>query len=313
MVINEMNWRIFRLIIRRIGLVFGLGIFIYLIYINVQTLFTLPEIINFHWAPILFSVFLSILVYLLQMLNLKFIYSFMHQKLSIIDVMTGFSLALIPKYVPGFIWGYMSRVDWFQINNGIPQKYSWGASLIEITVTVITGLMIVALKLLLEISNFQWIWLGIIVIPLIQFCILQLLVKKRSSRLKNIDVEISTLSLLLWLIIVFNSLVQWILLGNALMLIQFAFSTTDTFKFSDLFLNVYIFSRSWITGFLTVIIPNGLGIRELVLKDLLGLELGLKNDLAILISTLSRLILFFVEGLWFIWANISYKRIRTKK
>jgi len=294
-------------------LVFGLGIFFYLIYKNIQTLFTLPETINFHWAPIVFSVFLSILVYFLQMLNLKFIYSFMHQKLSIIDIMTGFSLALIPKYAPGFIWGYMSRADWFQINNGIPQKYSWAASLIEITVTVTTGLLIVALKFLLKISNFQWIWMVLIAIPLMHFCFLQLLVKKRIFPLKKIDFENSTFSLLLWLIIVINSLVQWILLGNALLLIQIAFSTPDILKFRDLFLNVYIFSRSWITGFLTVIIPNGLGIRELVLKDLLSLELGLKIELAILISTSSRLILFFVEGLWFIWANISYKRLRTKK
>ena len=40
---------------------------------------------------------------------------------------------------------------------------------------------------------------------------------------------------------------------------------------------------------------------------------GIKNDLAIIISGFSRLILFSVEGLWFLWANISHKRIGTKK
>jgi len=308
-----MNWRNSRLIIRKVGLVIGLGIFIHLIFKNIQTLFTLPEIIVFHWEPIFFSVFISILVYLLQMLNLWLIYSFIHQELSIIDIMRGFSLALIPKYVPGFIWGYASRSQWYQTNSGIPQKYSWGASLIEIVVTVTTGLMVAGVKILLDVTNFKWAWFGITAIPLLQFCFLQLLVNKRFLRSLNINVEVPTLSLWLWLIIIINSLFQWILLGCVLLLVQTAFLTNDFSKIRDVYLYVYIFSRSWITGFLTVIIPNGLGIRELVLKDLLGLELGLKNDLAILVSTLSRLILFFVEGLWFIWASIPFRPMRTKK
>lgn len=308
-----MNWSKFRLILRRVGLVFGLGIFFYLIYKNIQNLVTLPETIHFHLAPIIFSVLLYLVVYLLQMFNLKFIYSFVHQKLSITNVMTGFSLALIPKYVPGFIWGYMSRVDWFEINNGIPQKYSWSASLIEIIVTVTSGLMIVASYLLLKINNFHWVWLGVITIPLLQFCFFQLIVIKRPSTLKKIDIGITDLSLLLWLLIFFNSLVQWILLGGALLLIQIAFSTNNVLKSSDLYTYIYIFSRSWITGFLAVFIPNGLGVRELALKDLLSLESGLKIHFAILISTVSRLVLFFVEGLWFTWANFSHKRIKTKK
>lgn len=306
-----MNWRNFRLIIRRVGMVLGLGIFFYLIYENIQALFTLPKTINFHWAPIVFSVFTSIIVYFLQMINLKFIYSFIHQKLSISDSMRGFSLALIPKYAPGYIWGYMSRADWFQMISGIPQQYSWVASLIEITVTVTTGLLIVALRLLLKMSHSPCILLSIITVPLMQFYFLQLLAKKRFLPINNN--AIPPFSLLLWFMIIINSLVQWLLLGNVLLLIQIAFSTADILKFSDLVLNTYIFSRSWITGFLAVIIPNGLGIRELVLKDLLGLELGIKNDLAIIISGFSRLILFSVEGLWFLWANISHKRIGTKK
>jgi len=71
---------------------------------------------------------------------------------------------------------------------------------------------------------------------------------------------------------------------------------------SALWEHVYAFCLAWLGGFLAVLIPNGLGVRETVLNALLESQLGFAASAAIVISVASRVLLFLAELGWLILA-----------
>jgi hypothetical protein len=51
----------------------------------------------------------------------------------------GYTLSFLPRYIPGSIWGYLSRSEWFRDNAGIACAVSNAGSLVEILATLPGG------------------------------------------------------------------------------------------------------------------------------------------------------------------------------
>lgn len=303
-----MNWDKIRDILRPIGTVVGFGLFVYVIAINFREYKNSSTGYTISFSAIVLAILLYLIVYSLQMVNLKLIYGGMGQRIKLSDAIAGFSLSLIPKYIPGYVWGYLSRTDWFERKSGIGSGYSWVATFIELLVTITTGVILTGIYLLRNTKYAYWFAPMFLLIPLGEYFFLKGLGGKVFKKKPEIIQALEGFRLLQWLIIISNSYFQWIVLGGALWMLGRNFLSPGVDIGYQLFSNSYIFARSWVTGFVAFLIPNGLGIREIVLKDLLTTELGISLGQASLISVVSRLILFLVELVCILIGYILSKR-----
>jgi hypothetical protein len=116
-----------------------------------------------------------------------------------------------------------------------------------------------------------------------------------------------------WSIITINSYIQWGLFGIGLWAMKQAFSLEFALTIENLANYVYSFARAWVSGFLMVFIPNGLGVREVVLKELL-VEVGeIGSTPAVLISTSYRLVIMAAELGWVVLMVLVNRRQMEKK
>jgi hypothetical protein len=302
-----MNWAKAKKILMIIGTIAGLLIFLYLLKNSINEFLISRQGFNFLWGWIFIALFLLIGVYYLQMINLWLIIKPYHQQIPFKDIVYGFSMSLIPKYIPGYVWGYLSRGERFLANNGIPVSVSWMASVLEIISTILSGVMVVGINYLLA-GRLHWIILIIIVcLPFLAWLIMKygftfvmgLFKKKVSFQIKF------ELTLPKWLLVMLNSVVQWCVLGMSIWLIQLGFyGLHESLTFELFWEYISTFSLAWISGFITLFVPNGLGVREYVLKELLMNELAYTIPAANVTSVFSRILLFLAEGLWIVIALI---------
>jgi len=307
-----MNWPKIRQFVRIGGMILGLLIFLYLFFSSLHDFFSSPIKVKFNLGLLLLSFLLYVLVYLSQMVNLKLIYASLNSIIDTKNVIKGFSFSFLSKYIPGYVWGYFTRGAWFEKQNGIKVGRSWVASTIEIFVTIITGFTMVIEFLLWEKGEYILLFFIFLLTPTIGLVILVLSNKYIFPKLAKWELGKNHISILYWLMIYSNSMLQWILLGVSLSLLSKASGLNDTTSFGSIFWSIYAFARSWLTGFLVFIVPNGIGVREFILKDLLLVELGISSSQATLISTIARLTLFVAEFFWVLVAFVIDQRENHK-
>lgn len=296
-----------RRILLLIGMLIGIAIFSFMVIDSFKNLTDIRKNFTFNLIYLGYALIIFIIVYLSQMFNLWLIIRSYHPQASFHNIRQGFSLGLIPKYIPGYIWGYLSRGEWYFQNEGIPVRVSWIATIIEIYITLLSGLIIVTMNYFFSIK-IQLLNLLIFLISAISgylvimhaFKLLQKLLKKK----RDWDLQFK-ITLQGWMIIFINSSIQWCLLGFGIWLIQKGFSGIHISMSFPLMLNYSsTFSIAWLSGFIMIFIPNGLGVREFVLRKLLVTQMGFSNPAANLISVLSRILLFITEGILFLIASI---------
>lgn len=294
-----MNWALVRKIVRIIGSFVGLCIFIYLVYDGIKKVMGFSTPVKLSWKQIVLSLALYLLTYFFQIINFKLIYSALRQNVSLRTTIIGYSFSFLPKYIPGYVWGYYSRSDWFKEKAEIPGSYSWQASAIEVIVTVLTSSAIWLFYLFSKNSQSYWVYMVLatpflVIIPINKLVAVFKGYPKTGKWLKNVGI----VPFNHWLIITLNSYFQWVLFGLSLWMLSQIFSQTVIVNLRDSFNFIYIFARGWLSGFLAILIPNGLGIRELVLKDLLVTGNIVSKDLSTIIAALSRLLMLLAEFGW---------------
>ena len=223
-----MNLELFRKIVRIGGSLLGLCIFLFLVYDGLNKLVKTSTPLEFSWAFVLLAFALFFLSYLFHMVNYRIIYKSSHQEVSIATTIVGYSFSFLPKYIPGYIWGYYSRSNWFEEKAKIPNRYSWHASAIELLVTVLTCSSIWMGYIFTRNKEFIWIYLILItpflaIIP-INRCITFFKSYSRTEKwFRNID----TVPYRYWLIITLISYFQRVLFGIGLWALSYTFSPTD--------------------------------------------------------------------------------------
>ena len=64
---------------------------------------------------------------------------------------------------------------------------------------------------------------------------------------------------------------------------------------------------------MAILIPNGLGVREIVLNELLVEVNNISNNVSVIISTLSRLLMLFAEFGWVILAIFMNSKLKKQE
>lgn len=255
------------------GLTVGLVLFFYQAYLGLAAM--AEQRLKISLEYLLLPAGINVCSYLVQMLSWTLVMECMEVPVGIYRTIRGYTLSFLPRYIPGSVWGYWSRGEWLRHALGVGYPVSFLGSIIEAVAFVITAIGVgfcmlgmeldrVILAAILAALILGWLSLGIIT---------RMILYNRGviGTLTQKPTRISQLQFLLkWTALLAPYVVFWMLYGTA-----FALLARTTSSFLELQVTIACTALAWVVGFVTIIIPGGLGIREVTLASLLRLTLGL--------------------------------------
>ena len=220
----------------------------------------------------------------------QYILKFLGQKLDLMEAWRISSIASLGRYLPGKIWLFVGKIAMSK-QLGLDIKRVSSSLIFEIIGNV-SGAFIVFVFFLLSIDQLFDIKINkyylLLIVPFMSFLVYpNLLINFLNFVLKILKKEIVSerikIKNIIFLITVFA--LDWIYQG-------FLFSIIVSFFGLNLFENlhalIFINAASWLIGFLSIMSPGGIGIREGVMIELLS-EIGVLKQNAIQISIMARI------------------------
>jgi glycosyltransferase 2 family protein len=205
-------------------------------------------------------------------------------------VFQGYLLAFLPRYIPGLVWGYVSRNEWLARQSGISYTTSSVASLLEATTLLLTAATY---------GLFVWgdirYWGVLFVISGIalwgNWHYIPRFIQQLNDKRWVVRVDQQQPQQLWWRghVLYFGF---WAVHGTGLFLLGQAFIPLP---FRDLLPTIAAASLAWAIGFLVFFVPAGLGVRETVLAALLVHFTTLSPTIATALALLSRLGIVIAE------------------
>jgi len=262
--------------------------------------------IHFNAYFLLLSFMFVSLWFSLFSLAYKFILSRMNESISLLNSMRIISISTFGRYIPGKVWSTVGRTI-LADRLGISKRRSFTALIIETFYLVLTGLTFftISYKYMYEKSTFLLLlfpatyFLISLVKPDIFISIMNFFLRKFKKERIEIHISIKDSFVL-------NGIYMVMWLGFGL---QFLFLVKSLgISMNPIFL-VSIYPVSWVLGFIVLIIPSGLGIREGVMVFLLSHSIS--NSMALTISILSRIQMILSEFLFLftlIRSNILWRK-----
>jgi len=294
-----------------IGIVSGGGLLIYQLISAIKAIPQTDFSQNAHYL-IISSIFLSTFAIGMQIAGWYVIINSGVFTINFSSVVKGYSISFLPRYLPGTIFGYISRGEWLFQKYSIPFSMSNSISIWEIIATLTANVLIIFVYL---INNFiPTYWITIIVLPLIPLLIHKLLVLL-FSLLNRMEINIFGKLLRInsvpqkqWILCVLFFIFHWVFLGFALFQIL---ASLGVDKIS--FLNVLFSGNlSWLSGFFVFFAPAGLGYREATLSYLLNDTFGVSAGIASIASSFFRLSTITAELLWILFGLLLERSLKGR-
>lgn len=177
-----------------------------------------------------------------------------------------FGVSQLAKYVPGGVWNIVAAAELGTVH-GVPRRTSVASMTVTLLISVISGTVIGLIAFAASPPGLvsQWGWVLWIVLPLALLLLPPILnralgVVWRLARLQPLDSAVTVRGVGVatgW------SLCGWIVAGIAVFVLAIDLGAPPTVL--TLALCVGGYAIAWITGFLFVIAPAGIGVREVVL------------------------------------------------
>lgn len=302
-----MNWESIKKRLSLFGLIIG-AVFFILQFMNAINSFRIHQNIPVHSTFFLLSWIPMVLVVALQIFKWKLLLRSLAVDLPYQNLAKGYVLTSLPKYIPGSIWGYLSRSQWLHKNYGVNHSTANLSNIFEIEITLISAMTILLVWFSLEnFPGFTYLLGGF-------FPFVYLLLTKYLFRwLSNINIfgfgNIQAKSIITrWRILAYViSLVEWALLGYSTLLLLRGFSLSLGFNVASWFSATYSFTLSWVGGFLIFFFPGGLGIREYFLSNSLFTNFSLNQSIAPLVAIGTRIVYSLAEFTWIIIGSLLKK------
>lgn len=200
-------------------------------------------------------------------------------------------LSLLPRYIPGLIWGYVGRTYLCE-QRGVARSVATLSSAVEIALFVGSGLSIGLMRWIATPASLYLMLLAQIVLA----AGLVLITPKASCP----DLMSLARWILAWYLLVVAYYVFWVLYGISIVVLVQAI--TPALNGAQIVYVIAAFAVSWLVGFAAVFVPGGLGVREAGI--ILALEPITGSLMAVFIAVLSRLLnlaadaLLFLAALW---------------
>jgi hypothetical protein len=221
-----------------------------------------------------------------------------------LQIVRRYTFSFLPRYIPGSVWGYVSRSEWLQQELAVPLAAANSASWFEVIASAATA-TVVAGGLFLPANNV------VRTIYILVACIALLLLWGLSNQLPRTVNKIPAASWwrtwlpdrsvrpFWWIAAVGIYGLHWLLTGCALYYAVQAFGTIAVGGADPTpLLAVEIYAAAWLIGFVILIAPAGVGFRETALIGLMMSYAGIPFIAAAGIAVFFRLLLVIAELLW---------------
>ena len=199
-------------------------------------------------------------------------------------ILEGYMLAALPRYIPGSVWGYLSRGEWLARYHGVSYEVSTLTSIMEAGVQVVTAIGLGAVliapapwNLLVAGLSLAAVWLIWVVTPAVW------------QRVRGHAVAPATNG---WWWVAALYAVFWSFQGGALLATHHALCAAVPLRLDH---SIAAASLAWAAGFLVLFVPAGLGVREWALSALLALLAGVAAGQSHLVAAGCRLLQIVAE------------------
>ena len=248
---------------------------------------------------------LYVAAYFVQIIAWALIMRSLQAPLSPSALLKGYAISFLPRYIPGTVWGYLSRNEWLAQTHGISYSVSTTASLLEAGLLLVTAVALGA---------FYWVdgmWkvpvalLGLVTIGMTWVAVPWLASCFSGKRLQLSLAELPRFTLPgfalprfdsqhwrlgVWTVILY--LLFWVLQGGAILYTSTTLCVNAPVGLLEAMAAV---SLSWALGFVILFVPAGLGIREWSLSALLVNFAQLEPGIAAMVAVISRVALICAE------------------
>ena len=216
-----------------------------------------------------------------------------------------FFLGQLGKYVPGSVWPVLAQMELGK-EHGVPRTRSGAVGLLTVALSLVAGLLTAAVTLPFTSADaLDQYWyaflavpvLGVGLLPAIANPVLDKLLKiaKRGGLEQRLTGR-GVLTALAWAVL------AWVLFGVQV------FFLTHALGADALPLSIGAFALAWTLGFLVVLAPAGLGVREAAL--VVGLSPVLTKEEALLVAVVSRALMSLGDA---VWAGVAVGAARLHK
>jgi glycosyltransferase 2 family protein len=233
---------------------------------------------------------------LFQMLAWQSIMRYLRVALSLRATTEGFMISFLPRYIPGTVWGYLSRSQWLLQDYDTPYGLSLSGSVLEVIAILITAAACIGLTgfPLVPAPWGSLVLGGAVVLVAAGVLVVPRIVAWLGPRYARLAFPARPQAAA-WVAALALTVPQWLSYGASVYFVTRSISHGATVDFRTSLLAA---SASWLVGFLIVFVPSGIGVRESVMSAILVQVAGTPPALAGLVAVVSRLILILGELTW---------------
>lgn len=226
----------------------------------------------------------------------------------------GYMLPFIARYIPGMVWGYLSRTHWLATRHGTSARVANLGAVIEVVGLILSAALVSALcGGLARVPAIAGI--GLVAAAAISIGIaVSAQWVGRPGRLRDLAARVgvadwlSELTLRRVAVALPWQVGLWLGYGAAIYCLIGAVAVWTS---QALAIAIAAFALAWLAGFLAILLPSGLGLRELGLTYLLSGYAGLTQSEATAVSVLGRVCVLIGELLFIVLALILDRRARS--
>jgi uncharacterized membrane protein YbhN (UPF0104 family) len=257
----------------------------------------------------------GILMYTLQMLAWASIMRALGVSLGLRQTFSGYTLSFLPRYIPGTVWGYWTRSEWLERSYGVDYAVSGTGSVLEAFGAVLTGLFMAGMAFSTQLKGSAQllmivVCIGLLVVSWVAAPWLITRIGRRSWAKSSTQQRGFGLRSKAWSVSIALYVGLWLTFGVMLLLVANSMTAVPIAKLPA---SVFAASSSWVIGFVTIIVPTGLGVRELALSTLLSSYGGFLPWQADVIAVVSRFAIVLAELAWLLVGLVLYGRERWKR
>ncbi len=270
-----------------------LGLLIFKIISDWQTV--LPLLTNLNYFFLLTSFLVMLLIYPEGALGWYMILRKAKINISLKKAIKIWIVSNTSRYIPGSIWQYISRVEMAKLKANLDRDKTLSSLLLEIFLVLTAGVLMSAFSFSsVRLEEFRipyWIYLLpfplLLLHPFFANKILNFLIKFLKKG--KVKYQLS-LSLKDTLLVFPYFLLNFILNGIALFFLIAAITGNFNLSLSS---SIGFYSLSWVIGYVTLLSPGGIGVTEVSLTFLLGLQMPI--PVASLVAIVYRFLLTVAE------------------
>lgn len=286
-----------RLRLQRAGIWIGLGLFLWQLGQSLDSILRARVVVQ-SGLPLMAAFLVTLSFNLLQMINWRLILQALRVDIPMRETLQKFPRTFLPRYIPGSVWGYLSRGEWLANQFNVPHRLNIYSSLIEVLIPFAAAICLLAAFFARD--HFA-LFAAILFACIFLLWLVLDFFRSRLPGWLRFSGETYAFPFRRWLLGNLVFAINWILMGIMTTALLAVFvDPSGVWSFNTIWTATLVYCAAWLGGFLVLFVPAGMGVREVLLRILLVQVLGISGEQALLIAMSSRFLSLLSEGVWLV-------------